>query len=322
MLYPVSSCDIGSITISDHAPVYLQFSHGEAQQRSNKWRFNNHLLNDPNFISFFQTEFQPFFSCNNTPDVSPSLLWETCKAYSRGLIISYEKSTKRKRQEEQRILELQLSECEKAYIQSPTDTNLKATLTTRTTLNSLLTQKAEQSIRFARQKLYEFGNKPTKYLASLVKNRPDSQNISSVKDDSGQVKRDSNGINKVFTEFYGKLYMSEQPAGVSRLMEGFFCNLNLPKPNDQQKTVLNGPITLEEVAEAVGVLQSGKAPGPDGFSSDFYNCFKPLLVKPLLAMFNHSFEKRAFPKTLTEANISLILKKDKPADVCSSYRPI
>lgn len=94
MLYSVSSCDIGSITISDHAPVYLKFSHGEAQQRSSKWRFNNHLLYDPNFISFFfRTEFQQFFSCNNTPDVSP-ILWETCKAYSRGLIISYEKKHK------------------------------------------------------------------------------------------------------------------------------------------------------------------------------------------------------------------------------------
>lgn len=84
------------------------------------------------------------------------------------------------------------------------------------------------------------------------------------------MKIDSNGINKVFTEFYEKLYMSEQPAGVSRLMEGFFSDLNLSKPNDQQKTVLNGPITLEEITEVVGILQSGKAPGPNGFSSDFY----------------------------------------------------
>lgn len=217
-------------------------------------------------------------------------------AYSRGLIMAYEKSTKRKRQEEQRKLEIQLSECERAYNQNPADTNLKATLTTRATLNSLLTQKAEQSIRFARQKLYEFANKPRKYLASLVKGRSDSQNISSVKDVSGQVKIDSNGINKVYPEFYEKFYTSEQPAGVSRLMEGFFSNLNLPKPNDQQKTVLNGPITLEETTEAVGVLQSGKALGPDGFSSDFYKHFKPLLVKPLLAMFHYSFEKRALPK--------------------------
>lgn len=126
--------------------------------------------------------------------------------------MSYEKSTKRKHQEEQRKLEIQLSECEKAYNQNPTDTNLKASLTTRATLNSLLTQKAEQSIRFARQKLYEHGNKPSRYLASLVKGRSDSQNISSVKDTSGQVKMDSNGINKVFTEFYKKLSTSEQPA--------------------------------------------------------------------------------------------------------------
>lgn len=39
-------------------------------------------------------------------------------------------------------------------------------------------------------------------------------------------------------------------------------------------------------------------------------------------MFNHSLETGALPKTLTEANISLILKKDKPGDECSSYRPI
>ena len=65
------------------------------------------------------------FSCNNTPDVSPSILWETCKAFSRGLIMSYEKSTKRKRQEEQRKVEIQLSGCERAYNQNPTDLILK-----------------------------------------------------------------------------------------------------------------------------------------------------------------------------------------------------
>lgn len=69
--------------------------------------------------------------------------------------------------------------------------------------------------------------------------------------------------------------------------------LNLPKPNDQQKTVLNGPITLEEITEAVGVLQSEKAPGSDG--SDFYKHFKPLMVKPLLAMLaDDQFTKSRF----------------------------
>lgn len=92
-----------------------------------------------------------FFSCNNTPDVSP-ILWETCKAYSRGLIISYEKKHKTEVSRKATKLELQLAECERAYNQNPTDTNLKTTLTLRAALNSLLTQKAEQTIRFARHR--------------------------------------------------------------------------------------------------------------------------------------------------------------------------
>lgn len=105
-------------------------------------------------------------------------------------------------------------------------------------------------------------------------------------------------------------------------MENFFSNLTLPKPNDEQKSDLNKSITLEEVNEAIRSLQSGKAPGPDGFSSEFFKQFTSLMVKPLLNVFNHSLETGALPKTLTEANISLILKRDKPGDECSSYRPI
>ena len=43
---------------------------------------------------------------------------------------------------------------------------------------------------------------------------------------------------------------------------------------------------------------------------------------PFLEMLNDSFNKGSLPRSLTEANISLILKKGKPADECPSYRPI
>lgn len=80
-------------------------------------------------------------------------------------------------------------------------------------------------------------------------------------------------------------------------MEEFFSNLTLPELNDRQKTELNKPITLEEITEAVRTMQSGKPPGPDGFSSEFYKQFKSL-IKPLLNMFNHSLEMGSLPKTL------------------------
>lgn len=69
-------------------------------------------------------------------------------------------------------------------------------------------------------------------------------------------------------------------------------------------------------------LQSGKAPGPDGLRCKFYKEFISLLIEPLLNMFHDLLKNGSLPRTLTEANISLILKKGKADDECASYRPI
>lgn len=105
-------------------------------------------------------------------------------------------------------------------------------------------------------------------------------------------------------------------------MEVFLSNLNLPQASAQQKELLNKPLLLDEVSAAIDKLQSNKAPGPDGFSSEFYRKLKNTLINPLYKMLVHSFDQCTLPNTMMEANISLILKKDKPADKCSSYHPI
>lgn len=46
------------------------------------------------------------------------------------------------------------------------------------------------------------------------------------------------------------------------------------------------------------------------------------MVGPLTNMYVESFERATLPPTLNLAHISLILKKDKPPDLCASYRPI
>lgn len=66
-------------------------------------------------------------------------------------------------------------------------------------------------------------------------------------------------------------------------------------------------------------MQSGKAPGPDGFPIEFYK-FSSKLSPLLLSMLNHSLEQATLPSSLTQAHITVLLKPDKNA--LDSYRPI
>lgn len=83
---------------------------------------------------------------------------------------------------------------------------------------------------------------------------------------------------------------------------------------------LEEPIT--ELSIAVKSLQSGKSPGPDGYPVEFYKKLFPKLAPILLEMYNEAFANEILPPTLTQATISLILKKNKDPLDCTSYRPI
>lgn len=141
-------------------------------------------------------------------------------------------------------------------------------------------------------------------------------------DSSGKCFLDSLSINNTFKEWFENLYKSELVGDTTQPTELFFSTLNLPTLSEDQTSFLNAPITKKEVLEAIKSLQSGKAPGPDELSSEFYKEFRNLLVDPLLNMLNDSFVKGNLPQSLREANISLILKKGKQAEDCSSYQLI
>lgn len=71
--------------------------------------------------------------------------------------------------EQQALLEKGLSISEKEYVKKPTVAKLKEITAIRSTLDSLLTKKAGEKLGYAKQRLFEHGDKPGRYLASLTK---------------------------------------------------------------------------------------------------------------------------------------------------------
>lgn len=176
----------------------------------------------------------------------------------------------------------------------------------RTSLNSLITHQSHSNILYSKQKLYEWGNKPSEYLAHLTKSNSDSQFITYIVDPMGVRYFDSLIINNIFKQFYSVLYQSHHSSQKHDYMVSIFDCLTLPVVSEEQRELLNAPISREEAITALHSLKSGKSPGPDGLACEFYKEFEYVLLDPLLAMLNHSFLTDRLPPSFHEANISLI----------------
>lgn len=315
------NCTIGTKSLSDHSPVAIIISPPYRDPCCRHWRLSPVLLSSQCFVDFVTSQCQLFFAENSTPDISPSTLWESAKAFIRGAIISYTSAQKKKALQRQLELEETLNEIEIQFKRSPNKHLLKRLEATRSALNQILTQKAESHIFFARHRLFESGNKPGRLLARLACGRVESNIVPSLLDKHGTRHFKATEVNKIMKSFYADLYSSDCSASLENRRK-FLDKMEFPSLSENQQELLCRPITEEEVSDTINTLQGGKAPVPDGFGPDFYKIFSKVLVGPLTNMYMDCFEKGCLPPTLNLAHVSVLLKRGKPPDICGSYRPI
>jgi len=253
--------------------------------------------------------------------MSSLMVWESLKAYLRGQVISYCAMRKKASTERLKQLADDILKLDTIYSQLPSDDILKQRLILKMEFDLLSTRQAEYLILKSRHSSYEQGEKAGKILAHQLRQRAANQYIPEISDEQGLKHTDPSKINVCFHRYYSRLYTSEPPADESAL-DTFFHNLDIPGVDPELAAKLEDAISIEEVVEAIGNMQSGKSPGPDGYPSEFFKTFSETLAPLLLSVFEESFVSGSLPPTMREATITLILKKDKNPLQCSSYRPI
>jgi hypothetical protein len=93
-------------------------------------------------------------------------------------------------------------------------------------------------------------------------------------------------------------------------MDKFLDTYYYPNLNQEDINHLNRYITWNEVAAAIKGLPKKKSPGPNGFSTEFYQTFKELI--PILLKGLHEIEREGtLPNSFYEASITIIPKPDK-----------
>ena len=79
-------------------------------------------------------------------------------------------------------MEKRLDISEKEYVKKPTAAKLKEISAIHSILNSLLTKRAGEKLGYAKQRLFEHGDKPGRYLAYLARKKMASQTIGAIVD--------------------------------------------------------------------------------------------------------------------------------------------
>ena len=86
---------------------------------------------------------------------------------------------------------------------------------------------------------------------------------------------------------------------------------NFPKPNQEEIENLNRTITSTEIETVIINLPTNKSPGPDGFTTEFYQKFREEVTPILLKLFKKIAEEGKLPNSFYEATITVIPKPDK-----------
>ena len=91
----------------------------------------------------------------------------------------------------------------------------------------------------------------------------------------------------------------------------FIEKFSLPWLNQEERDIMNSPITSTEIENVIKNLPKNKSPGPDGFTGELYQTFRKELMPIFLKLFQKIAEKGTLPNSFYEATITLIPKPDK-----------
>ena len=132
---------------------------------------------------------------------------------------------------------------------------------------------------------------------------------------------DEIGINKELKNFYHTLYTSKAKSNINNHNEFFNSDL-IPTLTDHENELCDVPLSKEECYNTLKTFKSGKSPGNDGLTFEFYKKFWCFIADPLLKSFEIAFIEGELSTSQKQAIITLLEKKGKDRLLLKNWRPI
>ena len=162
----------------------------------------------------------------------------------------------------------------------------------------------------SRAELTSGWEKPSKFFLNLEKKHFLSKTISELVDENDNKVTDSIEILKMQQKFYQDLFTSKKTIPIENSTYSSFLD-SLPRLSDSIKESLNLPLTLGELETVMKQSKLNKAPGPDGYTNEFFKFFREELQVWLFRAYQESFESGSLSPEITSGTITCIPKSGK-----------
>ena len=325
MLYNMTNVDIKASFKSDHSPIKIAF---ECQSNDRRgpgfWKFNSSLLLDPTYCEYAKGIIEKYEK-EYSEVLDRALRWDLIKMEIRTATISYSKTQAYIRRQYEKELTEEIDTLDKIINSSPSQEVIVRFSVLQSELEKIYDYRSKGTILRSKVNEVEYGEKNSKYFLNLEKNRYETKHVKKLLTQSGSSISSPKEILKYEEQFYKELFNSKfDPSDSERTDDTtkFFQNLNIPELSENYRNSCEKPLDINECKKAIDMLSSGKSPGSDGFTADFYKFFWDDIKHLLFDSFNHPLKSGLLSIDQKRGILSLSPKKGKDIRYLKNWRPI
>lgn len=187
-------------------------------------------------------------------------------------------------------------------------------------LDEIYDEKVKRMMIRSRAKWIEKGEKPTRYFLKLESRHFLNKAFIELEKNDGTIVSEAEEILSETKAFYEKLYTQQDLTCTS--LDEYFKDVKISKLSDKECSTIEGDLTKTENSLELKNMKNDKSPGPDGFTTEFYNFFWKDVGDFLLKSLNFGYKKGKLSITQTQGLITCIPKGNKPKKNLKNWRPI
>eukprot|EP00253_Pinus_taeda_P026517 PITA_26517 len=300
---------------SDHWPIKLEVDI-KVRHGKRPFRFESFWLRDPSFIKKLEE-----WWCQSTIQSKGKMrLFQLKLKELKEKIKSWNKQEFGNIMEDKQNLEKEMESIQqKMILEGRTEESISKE---GSILGQLEERRKQEEILWrqkSRIKWLREGERNTKFFhQAMIKHRQRNR-ILSIKDRNGNRVIEQAEIEQVLIDHHKEILKEPQADRMQAIQE--ICSAIPCLVSEDQNKALMRAATLEEIEETVKAMKKGTAPGPDGFTVDFFQAGWHFLGKEILEMVEESRMNQKVWPALNSTFYALIPKNDNREDP-NGFRPI